>query len=70
VFFRKGKKRTMWEELDENAYFVPQLGDVRDLAWRGTLVERLVAGRVRVMGESNEVRRSIGAEVIGDTDSG
>jgi hypothetical protein len=34
LFKKKEKERpkTMWEELDENAYFIPQLGDVRETA--------------------------------------
>jgi hypothetical protein len=65
ILFRKEKERmkTMWEELDENAYFVPQLGDVRDSGWRGGVLERSVCERVRVMGEPNE------AAFIGDTES-
>jgi hypothetical protein len=59
VLFRKEKKervKTMWEELDENAYCVPQLGDVRVLTWRGGVLEKFVYERVRVMGEPEEVR--------------
>jgi hypothetical protein len=46
--------KTMWEELEENAYFIPQLRGVRGSAWRGGILERLVCERMRVMGEPGE----------------
>jgi hypothetical protein len=55
LLFAKERPKTLWDELDENAYFVPQLGDVRMLPWRDGLIERLVGERVRVMRERGGV---------------
>jgi hypothetical protein len=69
VLFRMKKERmkSMWEELDENAYFCSAVGDVRASSWRSGLLQKLVAERMRVMGEPGETYGS--TEVIGATDS-
>ena len=45
VLCRKERAKTLWEEMDGSGYFIPQLGDMRVLAERSALLERLVSQR-------------------------
>jgi hypothetical protein len=54
VLCREERAKTLWEEMEDSAYFIAQLGDVRVLAGRGVLLERLVGEKVRVIGEPGE----------------